>query len=258
MTTRLVERMCVELDGEGDPVVMVHGLGGTSNTFTPQMGLFAGRRRVVRLDLPGAGRSPTSGHFSIEQMAEMVIRAAAALGIERADFVGHSMGAVICFHVAVKQPALVKSLSLLGPLLAPPDAARPGLRARATVAREQGMQPVADAIVQGATAARTRRDRPVVVALVREMLMRQDAEGYARACEAVADAVAPDVARIKCPTLLVTGDEDSIAPVSNVRDIAGRIAGARTQVLSECGHWSSFERAEAATEALRSFHFGRA
>lgn len=257
MATQFVERMCVEIDGEGDPLVMIHGLGGTSNTFTPQMGLLAARMRVIRPDLPGSGRSPTSGHLSIENFAETVVRAVLALGAERASFAGHSMGTIICFHIALKQPGLVKSLALLGPLLAPPDAGRQGLRDRAAMARAEGMQPIADAIVQAATAGATRRERPVAVALVREIVMRQDPEGYARACEALADAVPPDVTPIKCPTLLLTGDEDAIAPAANMRDIARRIAGARTRVLSQCGHWSTFERPAETTAALREFFFGR-
>lgn len=257
MATQFVERMCVEIDGEGDPLVMIHGLGGTSNTFTPQMGLLAGRMRVIRPDLPGSGRSPTSGRPSIEQFAETVVRAARALGVERAGFAGHSMGTIICFHIALKHPGLVTSVALLGPLLAPPDAGRQGLRDRAAAARADGMQPIADAIVQAATAGATRRERPVAVAMVRETVMRQDPEGYARTCEALADAVPPDVAPIRCPTLLVTGDEDAVAPAANMQGIASRIAGARTRVLSQCGHWLTFERPEETTQALREFYFGR-
>ena len=52
----LVERMAVEIEGEGEPVLMIHGLGGTSNTFTPVLAAFA-RHRTIRFDLPGSGRS---------------------------------------------------------------------------------------------------------------------------------------------------------------------------------------------------------
>ena len=52
----LVERMAVEIEGEGEPVLMIHGLGGTSNTFTPMLGALA-RHRTIRFDLPGSGRS---------------------------------------------------------------------------------------------------------------------------------------------------------------------------------------------------------
>src|SRR5258706_588446 len=75
-----------------------------------------------------------------------------------------------------------------------------------------GMQAIADALVQAATSAETRARRPAVVAYVRETLMRQDPEGYARTCDALAEAGPADASAITCPTVLVTGDEDGVAP----------------------------------------------
>ncbi len=64
MSTVMVERMAVEVDGSGsDAVVLVHGLGGTSNVFTPQMDVLRGVR-AIRPDLPGSGRSPANGSLS--------------------------------------------------------------------------------------------------------------------------------------------------------------------------------------------------
>jgi len=253
MATRFVERMCVEVDGQGEALVMIHGLGGTSNTFTPLLTRLAAQMQVIRPDLPGAGRSPTSGRPTIEQMADIVARALAALGVGRANFAGHSLGTIVCFQIALRQPQLVKSLALIGPLLAPSDVGRKGLLERAAMARAQGMQPVADGIVQNTTAGATRLERPLAVAMVRESLMRQDAEGYARTCEALAESAAPDVSAIKCPTLLVTGDEDAIATAGSLGAIARRIAGSETKILQRCGHWATFERPEAVASALEEF-----
>jgi hypothetical protein len=137
------------------------------------------------------------------------------LKVERAHFVGHSLGTIVCLHLAVLHPRLVRSLALFGPLLAPPDAARPNIAARGVKARSEGvagMQAIAEAIVQAATSSDTKAHKPVTVALVRESLMRQDPEGYARSCEALAAARPVDPALIKAPTLLVTGEDDAVAP----------------------------------------------
>jgi 3-oxoadipate enol-lactonase len=253
MATRFLERMCVEIDGQGEPLVMIHGLGGTSNTFTPLLGRISAQMQVIRPDLPGSGRSPTSGRPSVEDMADIVAKAVSALGVGRANVVGHSLGAVLGFHIALRNPRLVKSLAMIGPLLAPSDVGRQALRDRAAAARAQGMQPIADAIVQGSTAGATRRERPLAVAMIRETLMRQDAEGYARNCEALADAQAPDVSAIKCPAMLVTGDEDPIATAGGMGSIARRIAGSEARVISRCGHWATFEQPEATTAAVEEF-----
>jgi len=253
MGTRFVERMCVEVDGQGEPLVMIHGLGGTSNSFTPLLGRIAGQMQVIRPDLPCAGRSPTSGRHSIEEIADTVARSLAALGIGRATFAGHSLGAVVAFHAAVRNPQLVKAMVLIGPFLTPTDTARQGLRERAAVARAQGMQTVADGVVNGTTAGSTRRDRRLAVAMIRESLMRQDAEGYARLCEALAESAAPEVGSIKCPSLLITGDEDPIATASGVAGIARRISGSESRIIGRCGHWAMFEQPEATAAAIEEF-----
>jgi pimeloyl-ACP methyl ester carboxylesterase len=257
MSTQIVERMAVEIDGEGDAVILLHGLGGSSNTFTPQMPTLRGLR-AIRPDFPGSGRSAAGGTLSIQGFVDAVVRMARVLGVERAHLVGHSMGTIVCQHLATQQPRLARSLLLLGPLAAPPDAARQGLRERAAKARAEGMADIADAVVQAATSADTRAQNAVAAALVREMLMRQDAEGYARTCEALAGAQAADPAAIKCPTLLVAGDEDVVAPASGARAMAERIEGAQIVVLNRCGHWLTFERAREVSEAMRSFYSGRA
>jgi pimeloyl-ACP methyl ester carboxylesterase len=257
VSTQTIERMAVEIDGEGDAAILVHGLGGTSNVFTPLAGVFAGRCRTIRPDLPGSGRSPSAGKLTIQGFVDAIVKMAKVLGIERAHLVGHSMGTIICQHLAVQQPRLARSLALLGPLVAPGDAARKGLKDRAGKARSEGMAPIADALVQAALSADTRSGQPVTVTLVREILMRQDPEGYARTCEALSEAGGADIARIGCPTLLITGDEDAVAPPSEVQAMAKRIPDARATVFSRCGHWATFERAQEVIAALKEFYSRR-
>jgi pimeloyl-ACP methyl ester carboxylesterase len=154
----------------------------------------------------------------------------------------------------------VRSLALFGPLLSPPDAARPGLKARGEKARgegEVGMQAIADTIVQSATSSDTRARQPAAVAMVRESLMRQCPDGYARSCVALAEAQPADPAAIGCPTLMVTGDEDAIAPPQAVRLIGDRLADARVEILSRCGHWTTIEKPVECNDALRRFYARR-
>ncbi len=259
MALHSFDRMRVEEEGEGDAVVCVHGLGGSSNSFTPLMPALA-RHRVVRVDLPGSGRSQQAeGALSIEGFASAVQAACARLGITRAHFIGHSMGSIVCQHIAVDAPALVRSLALFGPLIAPADTARAAIRARAAKARQEGaagMQDITAALLNGALSADTRQRQPLAVAFVRESLMRQDGEAYARSCEALADAAPARVETISCPVLLVTGDEDGVAPPQAVRAMAERLHAARRTrvvVLPRCGHWTPVERAAECQAELRDF-----
>ena len=112
MAFQLIDRIAVEDEGEGDAVVCVHGLGGTSNTWTPLAAALV-RHRVVRIDLPGSGRSHAAmtgvgagsgsgsgsgsgigtgtgtGALSIERMADALQTVCARLGIARAHWLGH-------------------------------------------------------------------------------------------------------------------------------------------------------------------------
>ena len=259
MTLHTIDRMAVEDEGEGDAVVCLHGLGGSSNTFTPLMPALAGYR-VIRPDLPGSGRSGTAGGaLTIEKLVEAVLSMCARLNISRAHFLGHSMGTIVCQHLAAAHPRMVRSLALFGPLIAPPETARTNIRIRAEKARSEGlrgMHEISLALVNASISADTRQRQPVATAFVRESLMRQDPEGYARNCEALAAAPAAAVERIEAPVLLVTGDEDVVAPPQAVRAMAERLTGAksmRTVILSRCGHWTPVERAEDCMRELKSF-----
>ena len=127
MTTVTVGHVVAEVVGEGTTVVMIHGLGGTSNMFQPQMAALSGYR-VIRLDLPGSGRSPRPIEpLTIEGMSEAVIRAMSGMGVISAHFVGHSMGTIVCQQIASTQPSLVTSLALFGALAEPAEATRQGL-----------------------------------------------------------------------------------------------------------------------------------
>ncbi len=268
MTTRIIERIAFEVNppagNSGDSVLMIHGLGGSSNTFAPLMNAVA-QFTVLRIDLPGSGRSDrVQGVLSISSFVDAVFKVLRAAGLSRVHVVAHSMGAIVATHMAVREPASVRSLALFGPLLAPPDSARAAIRARGQKARNEetaGMQLIADTLLSSVTSSQTRSERPAAAAFVRESLMRQTADGYARSCDALADAQAADVSGLTTPALLVTGDEDPVAPPQAVRMMAEKLSqrGARvqTEILRHCGHWTPIEMPEACSTLLRSFYTQR-
>ncbi|MEX3856335.1 3-oxoadipate enol-lactonase [Paraburkholderia youngii] len=257
MTTTLVKNVVVEIDGDGQPVVCIHGLAGSSNNWTPVLPAFEGMK-VIRLDLPGSSRSELASEpLSIELYVQTIAAVLGELKVSGAHIVAHSMGTIVAQHLALKHPDLVKSLALFGPLIEPPEAGRNGMKARAALCRDKGIvgvQEVADAIVKGATSVETKAQRPVTVALVRESVMRQTPEGYAQSCEALAGAQGANVDNIKVPTLLVTGDEDGVGQPAAVKAMGERIAGSKVTVLAGCGHWTTFEKPAECTAELQSFY----
>ena len=256
MTTRFINGLAVEIDGNGEALLCIHGLGGSSNTWTPLLAALSGFK-VIRPDLPGSARSPLLAQpLSIEGYAAALEALLAELDVESVHLMAHSLGTVVAQHLAVRNPGKVKSLALFGPLAAPPEAARPNIVARATAARggAAAMQEIADAIVKGATSQETKAEQPAVLALVRESVMRQPPEGYAQSCEALAAAQSAEIERIAVPTLLVTGDQDGVAPPANVAAMSARINGSRQVVLEGCGHWTTFEKPQRCMQELEQFH----
>ena len=151
--------MAVEVDGEGDPIVMVHGLGGTTNTWTPLLPAMTHAKRI-RIELPGSGRSHRA--HALQDNTPIEAHRRSTYSSTRCCVCAHSLechahillatrwarSCVNTWRCAPQQR--VRSLALFGALPAPPEAARQGLRTRATKARDEGMFGIADAIVQGA------------------------------------------------------------------------------------------------------------
>lgn len=257
MSSKIINGLWVEDSGSGnDAVLAIHGLGGSSNFWNPVLPAF-GERRVIRPDLAGCARSTEAPEgLTIAGHVDALVGVLDALALDSVDVVAHSMGTIIAQHLAVSHPRRVRSLALFGPLAAPADAAREPTRNRARLARTGvgAMQEIADAICQAATSAQTKAERPVVLALIRESIMRQPAEGYARNCEALAQAVAAEVESLTMPTLLVTGDEDGVGTPAGTAALAERLRTRHTYVLQGCGHWTTYEKPFECQRILADFH----
>lgn len=234
--------MVIDMAGDGPAVLLLHGLGGTSNSWQAVMPALSGCR-TIRPDFPGAGRSATpEGAIDVAFLVRRLEKALADLDLTEAVVIGHSFGTLVAQHLAARRPALAKALVLFGPIVEPADAARERLRARAAAAREQGMEAIADQLAQGSLAAGAAERDGAAVAFVRESHMRQEAEGFARSCEALAGAHRADPGALTMPVFIATGDEDGVAPPSAAQGLADDIAGARVEILAGCGHWAPIER----------------
>lgn len=256
MTLHLIEGVAVEDTGAGPAVVCVHGLGGTTNTWSAMPSAFEGFR-CIRVDLPGCGRSHADTHnIHVQDLVQCLQVVCKALGVSQAQWLGHSMGTVVCQHLAIARPELVSSMVLFGPLMAPADAAREGLRLRADLVSKKGlagMQEVTEQLLLTAVSAHTKANQPSAYAFVRESLMRQSPQAYADHCLALAGVQAAPVEQIKAQTLLITGDEDKVASPDAVRSMARRMHASRSVVLSRCGHWTPIEKPHECARETRDF-----
>jgi 3-oxoadipate enol-lactonase len=247
------KELAVEVDGEGPAVLLVHGLGGTSNFYQVQADALAERFRVIRVDSAGAGRSPVADGISIESHADDLAAVLDALDVDSAAVVGHSMGTLVVRALAARHPGKVSALALLGAIREPPEAGRQAQRDRAAVLREKGTAAVAPGVVANALSETTRQRRPEVAAFVRELVMRQDPEGYARNCEALGAATDPGPIATTLPLLLITGDDDKVGPPEASQELADAHGNAAVEILPGVGHWTALEAAGPVTDHLLKF-----
>jgi 3-oxoadipate enol-lactonase len=245
--------LAVEVEGQGPAVLMVHGLGGTSNFYQVQADALAERCLVIRVDSAGAGRSPIADGISVRSHADDLAAVLDELGVASAAVVGHSMGTLVVRDLAARHPGRVSALALLGAVRVPGDAARQAQRDRAAVLRAKGTAAVAPGVVANALSETTRRERPEIAAFVRELVMRQDPEGYARNCEALAGATDPGPVAPGLPLLLITGDADKIGPPDASRELAEAHGNATVEILPGVGHWTALEDAATTTAHLLKF-----
>ena len=253
ISTTPPKNLAVEIDGAGPPILMVHGLGGTTNFYQVQAQALAERFQVIRVDSAGAGRSPASDEISIGSHAGDLAVLLDQLGVSGAAVIGHSMGTLVVRTLAARHPALVSRLVLLGAVAEPADVARQAQRDRAAPLRAAGPAAVAPGVVANALSETTRRDKPEVAAFVRELIMRQDPEGYARNCEALAAATDPGPVDPGLPLLLITGSDDKTGPPEVSHAIASAHGSATVTVIDGIGHWTALEAARDVTDHLLKF-----
>jgi 3-oxoadipate enol-lactonase len=244
--------IAVDIFGHGTPILMIHSLGGTSNVWCAQREVLAHHFRVLCPDLEGSGRSPLIGHLSIDGFVADMATLLETLNISSAHVAGYSLGTVICQHLAVKYPKREK------PCVVGADRGSFGARLEwtlGTCAERSYQRAECDCgrLIQTALSTTTRATNPGLVAFLRESVMRQSVEGYARTCEALAEAMPADVDRIQCPALLITGDEDQTAPPQQSHLLAKAIARSEF-ILSSAAHMTPLERPREVNQAMLKFY----
>lgn len=244
-----------ESTGDGPAILFVHGLGGTSNVWHPQRTALAKYFKVITMDLPGSGRSDKSEpEYSMTRWVEQLVGLADALKLDKFTLVGHSMTTVLAQNFAAKHGNRLNAVVLCGPITELPQAGKDNFAKRAETVQKEGMIAVADAVLGGALTPGTRENNAALAGLAREMLLSNCPKCYAGHCHALRNASAKaDQANIKCPMLILVGDQDGVTPLGAARAIAAAVSGAKIRIVPATAHLTMLERPEAFNAALVEF-----
>ena len=246
-----------ELSGQtdGPVVVLSHSLASSMVMWEPQLDVLEAEFRVLRYDMRGHGNSEISkGAYSLEMLGADVIGLMDALGIEKAHFVGLSIGGMIGQGLGLDHSERLLTLTLCDTAPVLPAEAKPLFKERMDLARSQGMT----SLVQGTlerwfTASFLEKASPVV-GRIREQIAATPVDGFVGCSHAILDLDYLDrLASIDLDTLIIVGEEDIGTPVSAAEAIHAEIPNSRLEVLPFAMHLSNIEQADVFNRVLMDF-----
>jgi 3-oxoadipate enol-lactonase len=243
-------------DSSAPGLILAHPLGANLQVWDAITPALAEKFRVVRFDARGHGQSPRpEGPYALADLAGDVLATMDAYGIERAHFLGQSMGGAIGQWLMIHAPERLDKVVLANTASYFPSAASWNARIRS--ARENGMAELAPMVAQRWLTADFRNARPEVAQKIEEMLRASDPLGYAACCSALRDADLRDaiLAAPPRPALVIVGEYDASTPPELGVSLANSLNNARL-VRLEAAHLSSVEAEEAFVEAVLGFLAG--
>ncbi|WP_406632565.1 alpha/beta fold hydrolase [Amycolatopsis sp. WGS_07] len=240
--------------GEGHPLVLLHGGGpgatGWSN-YAPNIEALSRNFRVIAPDLPGWGDSDAADFATLDHV-EAASQLLDALGIEKAAFVGNSMGGHTSLRLAAERPERVSHLITMGPPI--PTEGLKIMFETYSDATPEGMRRLVEIMVYD----KARFATP-------ELCQERSAAALARPehLRAVAAAVpkAPipiwldlaSVSGITAPALLIHGRDDRVVSFESTLFLAANIPDSRAVLINRCGHWAQLEHAEEFNRLVTDF-----
>lgn len=232
--------------GDGPPVVLLHGLGGTRTAWEPQLRGLADRFRCIAWDMPGYGASAPLARMTLPAIADSLAGLLDTLELETADLVGLSFGGMHALQMAVRHRPRVRRLVLAdtSPAFGLDGTDPEEWKAARLAAIDRGRSPaeiagdVLDAVCATELAPAVRRE---LVA----SFGRIPTTGFRAAVECLPHHdVRHELTRIDCPALVIVGSADRETPVEYARALAAGLADSRLEILEGVGHLSPSEAPE--------------
>ena len=244
--------------GQGDPLLFIHGLGGSRADWELQIPAMTPHFRVITPDLRGHGLSAKPvGPYRIELFAADVAALLCRIEAQPVHVVGMSLGGAVAQQLTLDAPEMVRSLVLVN------TAARfmsAGWRKRLMGVRRfastylGGMQPVAEDVAQQLF---PRLEQAALRSEAVQRLTANDPRTYRDSLLAVARFNAEErVPSITCPTLVISGDHDYVVPTAAKKHLAEQIPNSRLVMIPNSGHATPMDQAEAFNAVILEFLLG--
>ena len=241
--------------GAGEAVLLVHAIGCDHRMWDALAADLAPRFRVVRMDARGHGRSEvTPRPYSLEQLADDAAGVLDERGIEKAHWVGLSMGGMIGQAFALGHAERLGRLVLANTTSAYGADGPKMWEARAKAVAEGGMAAITGLAMTRYFSDAFREAHPEVVETVKRRFLSTPPQGYIGCCDAIRDLDFTGLLDgIRARTLVIAGEKDAGTPVAMSEAIAAHIPGARLAVIPGAAHLSAVENPAAFNALVRGF-----
>ena len=247
-----------EIEGSGPWVVMSHSLACGLHMWDEQVEALRDRYRVLRFDTRGHGASDApDGAYTLDMLADDLHGLLQALRVERAHFVGLSMGGMIGMTYALKYPGALRSLVLCDTSSRIGPEAAPVWQERIDTVSAKGMEPMVEPTLKRWFTESFLATRPPVVERVAKMIRSTPSKGYIGCCHAIPKINLTDrLNAIKCQVQVIVGEQDVGTPVAMAETIHKAIPGSELVVIPSASHLSNLEQPAAFNRALLGFLAG--
>jgi 3-oxoadipate enol-lactonase len=234
------------VDGEpGRPwIVLSNSLAADSSSWDPQLSLLTQNFRVLRYDARGHGRSSApDGPYTFEHLTGDVLGLMDHFGIEKADFLGLSMGGMTGLGLAIDHPSRVTRLICCDARSDAPPAFVDNWTARiASVESAGNTEPVAAFNKERWFTPAFIASRRQVIDKTMTMILATSARGYVGCARALQKLdYKRHLGRIQCPTLFVCGAQDAASPSAVMREMAGLVPGGVLKLVDPGAHLCNIE-----------------
>jgi pimeloyl-ACP methyl ester carboxylesterase len=243
------------MDAAKPTVVFIHGAANDHSVWSLQSRYFGYHGwNALAIDLPGHGKSGGRACADIGLLADWVTRLLDAAGIGRAALVGHSMGSLVALETAARKGERIDRIALVGTAVPMPvsEALLDASKADDHVAFE-----LINAFAHSAAGHLGGNRVPGLWMTGNTMrLMERAGPGVLHADFSACNGYGGGLdaaARVRCPALLILGTRDQMTPPKAARDVAARLAGAKTVLLDGAGHALMAEQPDAVLDALKNF-----
>ena len=246
-----------ETHGQGEPVLLIHGLGSSTEDWDLQVKALQRDFTVVTYDVRGHGKTAKpAGKYSVMQFSNDVAKLIDHLGIGSVHVMGLSMGGMIAFQLATDRPDLVRSIIIVnsGPeMILRTWKEKVGMFQRRVIVRVMGMSKMGEVL---ATRLLPAPEHAALRATFVERWGRNDPSAYLRALSALVGwSVMAKLPAITCPVLVVTGDQD-YTPVAWKRAYTSTMPHASLVVIPNSRHLTPVETPEPFHNAIIPFLTG--